>query len=527
VGFWILAAVVMVCSAWFRWQFIELKPVHTDEAENAYLLAKDLEGDVYVFNPRHHHGPTLNLWLHVPAAIAGFEGFADMQIGPLRTGMWALGVLTLAGMLLLKQSLPREAVLAAMLLAGSSGYLTYYGNEVIHETLLGALVLAMLILMAAFAARPNLWKAVGIGCVAGFMFATKITSLFYFASWGIGALLLAVYFRRRWRCHHTLATWVAWTLVVMISALVVSTLLYTGFFRNPAGIRDAVSSLWQYETESGHEKPWSYFLTQLVLPLNRAPFGSYETGLWVFSGIGSVVICSRRFASGLAESWRWFGWFLLISTSGQILLYSLVSYKTPWLLLSTWLQVALLAGIGFTALWRSRRVYVKWVAVTALLILTVLQLRTSYQLNAVRHSDPRNPLAYAPTSANIERLPVFLKQQWLRESLAVAAAAGSGNENAKLAVYGSFIWPLPWYLRAFPQVHYAPHAPSIPDDTVFILTDTSYAEVDPAALETCTLHPYTLRPNVPVYLCVRKPLTPAPPALEMEQRLESPETSKN
>ena len=74
-----------------------------------------------------------------------------------------------------------------MLLAGSSGYLTYYGNEVIHETLLGAIVLAMLILMAAFAARPNLWKAAGIGCVAGLMFATKITSLFYFASWGYRA----------------------------------------------------------------------------------------------------------------------------------------------------------------------------------------------------------------------------------------------------------------------------------------------------------------------------------------------------
>jgi hypothetical protein len=61
----------------------------------------------------------------------------------------------------------------------------------------------------------------------------------------------------------------------------------------------------------------------------------------------------------------------------------------------------------------------------------------------VAPADERNPYAYAQTVDDILRLPGRIRQ--------VAANNSSGN-NLRIAVVAADPWPLPWYLRQFPNV---------------------------------------------------------------------------
>ena len=116
----------------------------------------------------------------------------------------------------------------------------------------------------------------------------------------------------------------------------------------------------------------------------------------------------------------------------------------------------MIAGVGFSSIWRLNR---RWYQVAVVLVLFVglgVQIRSTALLNGIQHSDPRSPLAYAPTSANIERLPEFLNQQLhdLPESVEVCC-----------------VWFLyladSWYLRKFTNVTYDVNTPEFPSEAVF------------------------------------------------------------
>ena len=293
VFLWVGFLLLVFGIAGFRWQYMNLRPVHTDEAENAYLLAKDLTGDSYSFNPEHHHGPTLNWWLKLPSQLMGYSQYSDMSMVPLRAAMWVLGLATLASFWFFRRVLGVEGMLCATLLAGVSAFLTYYGNYVIHETLLGGLAVIGIYFLVSFASKPTGLKAAGIGAIAGLMFATKITSLIYFASWGIGAGAVLIT-TRGWATQYRVQQWVVWSAFAFAAGIVVSTLLYTNFFRHPSGIWDAIRSLWAYKTEMGHEKPGSYFLSDFIFPIHQPPYGSYEWGLWGFAFVALFAWESRN-----------------------------------------------------------------------------------------------------------------------------------------------------------------------------------------------------------------------------------------
>ena len=436
MGFAVCCFILIVGFAWFRWQFIDLRPVHTDEAENAYILAKDLAGESYIFNPEHHHGPTLNLLLKVPAIVMGYHSYAQMEMVPLRAVLWCLGIVTLMLFGFFGKYYGWPGFFASMLLAGPSAYLTYYGNYAIHETLLGLLGLLLLIHLIWFVSAPSNGKAIVIGLLAGLMFATKITSLIFFTSIGFSAVVVSVFANREWLSQFDARKWRMWILCLVITALVGAFLVYSSFMKHPSGIWDAVSSLWEYKTERGHAKPWTYFLTDFVLPIRRAPFGSYEWGLWGFALIGMAVPWLSVFRCRFSKPAMRVVYFLTLSTLVQLIAYSCISYKTPWLLLTVWLQVSALGGFGFAVWWRMENRWLQATVLALLIVGVVFQIRTTQQLNRVHPSDPRNPLAYAATSANIGALPGFVENHLTQLP-----------EASRVGVYGAFTWPLPWYLR--------------------------------------------------------------------------------
>ncbi|MCG8527791.1 MAG: hypothetical protein MI748_15525 [Opitutales bacterium] len=485
--FYPIIGLIVIIGFLFRSSYIEERPVHADEAENSYLLGGALAGENYHFDPTHHHGPTLHYYLRVVTLFTGANSFRSLEIEPLRIGICVLGCLTLLGVAAFARYVGWVAIVASAILGVVSSYLTYYGNYVIHETLLGVFGIAWILVFWSNLKNPSAFKLASMGIITALLVATKLTAAILFLSWGLSILINKNLFREGW--HSFLIKGSRWrgSLIVCFGFLTVFSLLYSDFFRNPTGVWDAVRTFWSYETQVGHEKPWFYYLSEFFLPFQSRPVWSHETGLLGFALFGGFWSMVRLLKKPIEKQDKGLslGYFLVSSSVVQIVVYSVISYKSPWVLLVTWLQLLILAGLGFQSLWNSRGNWGKAGLALVFALLLFVQVRSTQYWNGTLHSHDQNPLAYVPTSKNVSNLASFLEGTF-------------GDE--RIRVVGEYLWPLPWYLRRLPKVEYDEALQSIDDGDIFLLTDDSYEELPKK--EVYVFLPYSLRPNFPIYLAV-------------------------
>jgi predicted membrane-bound mannosyltransferase len=146
--------------------------------------------------------------------------------------------------------------------------------------------------------------------------------------------------------------------------------------------------------------------------------------------------------------------------------YSAIPYKTPWLILNALAPLALVAGTGFNRVCAACTGRLRVTLMFALASgITGLLASETWRLCFVFPADPGNPLAYSPTSPDIRRL----------EARAEGLVAEGGAQAPIVAVVGSDIWPLPWYLRHCPNVGYWPELPRSPVVTV-VISDAAQSE---------------------------------------------------
>ena len=174
-------------------------------------------------------------------------------------------------------------------------------------------------------------------------------------------------------------------------------------------------------------------------------------------GIG-VAVTGRGVSDGNTHLFRFIAFYTLIMT----ILYSIIPYKTPWNLLGFLHGMVLLAGVGAMALLRYQANRLPRLLIGLLLVaggvhLTWQACRANYRY----YADPANPYVYAPTSTHVVDI-----------ARRVAGLADSHPDGYDLTVEvicpGGDYWPLPWYLRSFPNVGWwsevdeeAPAAPII------------------------------------------------------------------
>ena len=106
------------------------------------------------------------------------------------------------------------------------------------------------------------------GILLGLMFATKESVAISLIAWGVAAVLLAVGSRRAIDRAGLVAAWREWRVPVAVSvvtALVVSLVFYTDWFRHPGGAVDALRTFFVYQTTEGHEKSFGYYFELLLL----------------------------------------------------------------------------------------------------------------------------------------------------------------------------------------------------------------------------------------------------------------------
>ena len=147
--------------------------------------------------------------------------------------------------------------------------------------------------------------------------------------------------------------------------------------------------------------------------------------------------------------------FLGLCGALSLLLFSLISYKTPWLLM---LPLALcLPSAGWVFAQGGGRLQ-RGLMLFGFVGLVVWQTRCVWLLNQKQFWDSRIPLVYSPSSYQMPAFRAYLQK---------------ANGDRPIAVIGTNYWPLPWYLRGFPQVGYYEEVPTAipPAFSTYLLCD--------------------------------------------------------
>jgi uncharacterized protein (TIGR03663 family) len=496
--FMLFALAGIICvgfGLWLRLDSLETRPLHADEATGARILAERLETGSYAFDPTHFHGPLLTAMTEPIARLRGETGWRSLSPTTLRLGPAVIGGLTLLLALAFYPFLgSRMGSLAGAAFIATSPILLYYSRMFIHETLFGFVAVGTVLVLLLYLHKPAWWTGALLGVAAGLLMATRETFIICFMAWAGAGLLVGLEYGRRSPFlppnRALIRALLRDGLVAGGTAALIVAAFYTHGGSHPGGMLDFFRTFFFYETGAGHDKPFYYFGWLLLWP-------KFQGGVWwTEAGIGLCAIL------GFALSFRhrqgvWIR-FLFYAGLIQWVIYSLISYKTPWLILVAWLHLCLVAGAGIGLLWRRPGQTGKWVSL--MLVVSLLWWQNT-QANRAAHryaSDARNPYAYAPTSSDVVRAGTFLTEL---ADLFPAIQAGP------VAIVGRDYWPLPWYLRQLPATGYwstlPENGPTFP--VLLILpsqTETAREQVG----DTHVFLPRGLRVNTPFTLLIRNDL---------------------
>lgn len=346
---WVVFAAALALGLAFRLADPDVRPMHHDEANQAVRFGMLLETGEYRYDRHDHHGPTL-YYLTLPFAwMRGQHTLAAVDERTLRMVPALFGAGTIFLFALLGRSIGAWPVALAAVLAAISSALTYYSRFYIQEAIFVFFVLAFLIALGRYARRPRIASAIWAGAMAGLAYATKETSIIVLPS-AVLACAAAAWAARegrdppealpRIRAVHALAA--------LAAAIVPAFILYSGFFRNPAGMLDSLSAFSIYferGVETGpHVHPFSFYLQSLAW--------SRSGGLlWTEALILVLAVAGIAHAILVRRTSFW-PLYLALYTIATTVIFSALRYKTPWNLLPFYIGIVLLAGIGATALFK-------------------------------------------------------------------------------------------------------------------------------------------------------------------------------
>jgi uncharacterized protein (TIGR03663 family) len=350
--------------------------------------------------------------------------------------------------------------IAALAMAISPGCV-FYGRYSIHEVWL--VLFSMLFILGLLGlwnvGTPNyLWSA-GIG-LAG-MILTKET---YVIHLGCAALAVPVLFvsnrlSKFPKIHPARQTWdnVDLAMVAVAGAAIV-VFFYSGTFFHWSGVKglyQAYSAWFATGHEGhGHEKPWHYWLSKLLV--------RYE-----WPALAGLVLCLFY--------WRIKNLnlrYLAIYGVGTLIAYSIVSYKTPWCIISIIWPFLFLFGAAFliTPLKYHMVVYVMYT------VTLCYSLGYTIWLNYFRCTTDTEPYVYVQTYNDIFK--------FTKPLLALARRSPLAHQLTGHIIRTSS-YPLPWILGDFDHVGYY-EKDNLPDklDAPFLLVqEDRIEEVEPGLHE--------------------------------------------
>ncbi len=422
----------LVVSGVFRFWDLDLRPFHSDEGVNSHFLLKLYKDNYYHYNPANYHGPFLYYIGLIPFYILGINDFSFRIMPAL------FGIMNVALLYPLRRKLGTMGLLAAGLMVAISPSISFFARDTIHETYLIFFTLAVVVSFYLYYETRKARHIYFASASLAFVVTIKETFIVTFA---VFALALAIaYF-----CQITFFTKGPWfqalkdvfrslggqfrrrkyTIIISFAMfLLINFLFYSSFFTYYDGVKGILTTLMIWtktgtKESGGHVKPFIYYFKILY---------KFELPILVVAIVGYyfVVREKRKFSIFVAS------WTLLI-----FLIYSLIPYKTPWLIINVTLPLAIMGGIFFNGIfsfvkkgWHQAVFYPLTVCLFGVLCYN------SILLNFVYYDDERRELVYVQTHRDIYNLLDSMD-----------ALAEKGGKDMVINVVSKSYWPLPWYLR--------------------------------------------------------------------------------
>lgn len=281
--------------------------------------------------------------------------------------------------------------------------------------------------------------------------------------------------------------------------LFVNILFYSSFFTNAKGVWDSVEAykVWKKTGESGfHGYGWDKYLQWLVIGQVGTP--GDERLEWGEEPVLVLLAAAGAALALLTAARRRFPLFAALWGFGLLAAYSLIKYKTPWLVLSMLVPFAIAGGYAIDWLWRQRTSAGRILAAGLLGLALIVAARQTYNLNFVYYDDDRYIYVYAHT-----KRPYL---DMLREVERIVARAGTGSET-NINVAAPEYWPMPWYLRDYKHVGYQSRVIQTTTDAVVITSTTQAAEMQARnGASYQFVGTYEMRPGVSLNLYARRDL---------------------
>jgi uncharacterized protein (TIGR03663 family) len=255
--------------------------------------------------------------------------------------------------------------------------------------------------------------------------------------------------------------------------------LFSSLFTNPAGIWDSFRSLAIWTQTSG--------ATQVSGPLTYV-------GWMIEEELPILLVGLAGSAWAAWEGRSRFAIFAAAWATGLVLGYSIIGYKTPWLMLNWLLPYALVGGYALGRAWESPRPILRVGATAAVMGALALSLVQAVQLSFRDYDDEANAYVYVQTQRDVLDLVA-----WLREEDERRGAGGAMG----IVVMSPDYWPLPWYLRDDPNAGFYGAVVDVEAPVQVVKADQ--VEGLPAAFTARYREQgrYTLRPGVELVVFVQ------------------------
>ncbi len=331
---------IIAFGAVFRFFLLSMKPPHFDEGINGWFVDQMMKNGFYRYDPTNYHGPLHFYVLFLAQSIFGRHIFA------LRLPVVLVSLASIFLTLKFEPFVGRwVSRMAALAMAVSPAFI-FYGRYSIHEVWL--LFFSMLFVFGLlglwkFGARGYLW-CVGVG-IAG-MILTKETYIIHIGCALIAGVVLWIshQLKEMPRVRPAPRQWDLIDLAIVTGTMIFFIVFfYSGTFFNWPGVKGLYQTfaVW-YQTGSkgnGHEKPWPYWL-ELVL--------HYEWPILV-----GLFLC------GACQFFRnYVIRYLAIYGVGVFAAYSIIHYKTPWIIISIVWPLLFVFAAGVVAVKIPRKAFV-------------------------------------------------------------------------------------------------------------------------------------------------------------------------
>lgn len=262
-------------------------------------------------------------------------------------------------------------------------------------------------------------------------------------------------------------------------------LFFTSFFTYQEGIGRSIEAynIWTKTGSKDHTQNGTFGYLKWGMQI--------ESPLLLLSALGLVIALFRgkhRFAL-FAAFWAF----------GLLLAYTIIPYKTPWLMLSFLLPMAISGGYAINELASSKDVVSRVSAAVLALLACVILAWQTYDINFVNYDNDRKPYVYAHTSRE------YLSM--LAEIDKVAERGGQGKQT-RIQIVSPDYWPLVWDLREYPNAGF--HGRIVDAGGAEIIIAKKNGQEAEAMRKYSSEYDffasYKLRPGVDLTLFVRKDL---------------------